>query len=175
MIKIGKKIDVWKRRARQTSGGLLRQDLMINKKGKVVSRKASESAKKLGKVTGGSRAYLNKIRQGKKLFVGRGLERVLDERVKIREDKKSEFEKLCEKQKLIAARSRAERKLKQEKLEDFERHLGEVDSSECDSSDESSEDDMSQMPVVRYHPQPTNKSIDSFMNSLANKNNYQVW
>lgn len=36
---IGSRIDVWNNRARKTSGGLMKKDLMINKEGKIISRR----------------------------------------------------------------------------------------------------------------------------------------
>lgn len=44
--KIGTKNDVFKGFAEKTSGGLMKGDLMINKRGKVVSKKKSEAGKK---------------------------------------------------------------------------------------------------------------------------------
>ena len=37
---------VWKGELKKTTGGLRKQDLMKNKRGKIVSRKKSEAAKK---------------------------------------------------------------------------------------------------------------------------------
>jgi len=44
--KTGSKEEVWHGTCKQTSGGLTKQDLMVNKAGKVVSRRKSELARK---------------------------------------------------------------------------------------------------------------------------------
>jgi hypothetical protein len=44
MKKIGTRIQVWHRKAEQTSGGLKREDLTRNKAGKIVSKKKSSNA-----------------------------------------------------------------------------------------------------------------------------------
>jgi hypothetical protein len=46
MINIGSRAKVWHGTAKRTSGGLKKNDLMINKHGRIVSKKKSESAKK---------------------------------------------------------------------------------------------------------------------------------
>jgi hypothetical protein len=46
MINIGTRAKVWHGTAKRTSGGLKKNDLMINKHGRIVSKKKSESAKK---------------------------------------------------------------------------------------------------------------------------------
>ena len=46
LISIGCKLDVWKGRAVQTRGGLMKQHLKLNRIGTVVSIKASEAAKR---------------------------------------------------------------------------------------------------------------------------------
>ena len=42
----GQRRQVWEGRAEQTKGGLTRKDLMENKSGKIVSRRASRASKK---------------------------------------------------------------------------------------------------------------------------------
>lgn len=44
--KVGSKLEVWNRVAEKTAGGLKIVDLVKNKRGKIVSKKQSESAKK---------------------------------------------------------------------------------------------------------------------------------
>jgi hypothetical protein len=46
MINIGSRAKVWHGTAKRTSGGLKKNDLMINKHGRIVSKKKSKSAKK---------------------------------------------------------------------------------------------------------------------------------
>jgi hypothetical protein len=46
MINIGSRAKVWHGTAKRTSGGLKKNDLMINKHGRIVSKKTSKSAKK---------------------------------------------------------------------------------------------------------------------------------
>ena len=43
---IGSKLQVWRGTADKTSGGLTKKDLVLNKRGKVVSKKQSEAGKK---------------------------------------------------------------------------------------------------------------------------------
>lgn len=42
---VGKRAQVWHGLARQTTGGLTKADLMMNKAGRIVSKKASERAR----------------------------------------------------------------------------------------------------------------------------------
>lgn len=60
----GTKKEVHTGQAKRTSGGLTKKDLIINKRGKIVSRRMSESAKKRG----GSKEQMAKMRalRGKK-------------------------------------------------------------------------------------------------------------
>ena len=46
MINIGSRAKVWHGTAKRTSGGLKKNDLMINKHGRIVSKKKNKSAKK---------------------------------------------------------------------------------------------------------------------------------
>ena len=46
MINIGTRAKVWHGTAKRTSGGLKKNDLMINKHGRIVSKKKNKSAKK---------------------------------------------------------------------------------------------------------------------------------
>ena len=44
--RVGTRLEVWRRVAKQTSGGLKRDDFMINKRGRLVSKRRSASSKK---------------------------------------------------------------------------------------------------------------------------------
>jgi type IV secretory pathway VirB4 component len=45
-MNVGSKIEVWRNAAKKTSSGLKKSDLKLNKGGRVVSKKASDAAKK---------------------------------------------------------------------------------------------------------------------------------
>ncbi len=49
---IGNKLAVFRGKADRTAGGLTKKDLMVNKRGKVVSRKAHEAGKRAFKRNG---------------------------------------------------------------------------------------------------------------------------
>ena len=52
VMPVGSKLMVWKGVAEHTSGGLRKEDLMVNSRGKVVSRKAHEAGKRAFKRNG---------------------------------------------------------------------------------------------------------------------------
>ena len=53
MLKYGDRTSVWNGQAKQTRGGLTKDDLIMSKSGKIVSKKKSESARALYKKNGG--------------------------------------------------------------------------------------------------------------------------
>ena len=52
-LKYGDRSSVWSGEAKQTRGGLTKEDLMMSKSGKIVSRKKSESARAWYEKNGG--------------------------------------------------------------------------------------------------------------------------
>lgn len=59
---VGKKWQVWKGTRVKTVGGLIKKDLMMNKNGKIVSKKQSQRAKK----NGGVKKWCAAIKQARK-------------------------------------------------------------------------------------------------------------
>ena len=55
MLKYGDRNSVWNGEAKQTRGGLTKEDLIMSKSGKIVSKKKSESARALYQKNGGFR------------------------------------------------------------------------------------------------------------------------
>ena len=55
MLKYGDRNSVWNGQAKQTRGGLTKDDLIMSKSGKIVSKKKSESARALYQKNGGFR------------------------------------------------------------------------------------------------------------------------
>ena len=53
MLKYGDRSSVWNGTAKQTRGGLTKEDLVVSRTGKIVSKKKSESAKAWYKTNGG--------------------------------------------------------------------------------------------------------------------------
>ncbi len=53
MLKYGDRTSVWNGQAKQTRGGLTKDDLIMSKSGKIVSKKKSESARALYQKNGG--------------------------------------------------------------------------------------------------------------------------
>ena len=53
MLKYGDRSSVWNGTAKQTRGGLTKEDLVMSRTGKIVSKKKSESAKAWYKNNGG--------------------------------------------------------------------------------------------------------------------------
>ena len=56
MLKYGDRTSVWNGQAKQTRGGLTKDDLIKSKSGKIVSKKKSESARALYQKNGGFRS-----------------------------------------------------------------------------------------------------------------------
>lgn len=56
MLKYGDRTSVWNGQAKQTRGGLTKDDLIMSKSGKIVSKKKSESARALYQKNGGFRS-----------------------------------------------------------------------------------------------------------------------
>jgi len=48
--RVGTRARVWNNKAEQTGGGLMREDLMKNPRGKIVSKKASATAKQANRL-----------------------------------------------------------------------------------------------------------------------------
>ena len=53
MLKYGDRNSVWNGTAKQTRGGLTKEDLLMSRSGKIVSKKKSESAKAFYAANGG--------------------------------------------------------------------------------------------------------------------------
>ena len=60
MLKYGDRNSVWNGQAKQTRGGLTKDDLIKSKSGKIVSKKKSESARALYQKNGGFRSKVAK-------------------------------------------------------------------------------------------------------------------
>lgn len=60
MLKYGDRNSVWNGQAKQTRGGLTKDDLIKSKSGKIVSKKSSESARALYQKNGGFKSKVAK-------------------------------------------------------------------------------------------------------------------
>ena len=76
----GNKNEVWNGEAKRTPGGLTKDDLTLNKRGKVVSKKMQEKGRRAFKVMAAARKSREDARCAKKIKVARGQARLEAER-----------------------------------------------------------------------------------------------